>query len=281
MREDLQQRLGDQAERATDLLLPLAYAQGQGLPWEDIWAPLVTEIAGRTRTDVDLLWLRREAGSYVVEATENDRSAYRLYHEAMAEHLRENTDDRAVHAAYVRVLADSEHLVHAEPRGLTPHLHHARNDTARLAAAVYRTSLHLHDDATPGQRREVLALDAARAGARGLHHDLTRRIPPGTWTPLWATGNTFNPALRDTLTGHTGVVYSVACTLLDGRPIAVTSSSDDTVRVWDLATRRTTAKILTEDPRRIALTTAGDLVIGFHHDLALYHRQPHNSTTRD
>ncbi|WP_234319475.1 caspase family protein, partial [Streptomyces sp. NRRL S-237] len=284
MREDLHRRLRDQAERATDLLLPLAYAQGQGLPWEDIWAPLASEISGRTRTDDDLLWLRRVAGSYVVEATENDRSAYRLYHEAMAEYLREDTDDRGVHAAYVRVLtdrvpyrgdgtrdwsrahpytlahlahhaaraglldqvlADSEHLVHAEPRGLTPHLHHARDDAARLAAAVYRTSLHLHDEATPGQRREVLALDAARAGARRLHHDLAHRIAPGTWAPIWATGSTFNPALRDTLTGHAGVVHSVACTVLDGGPVAVTGSWDRTVRVWDLTTGLPVGKPLT------------------------------------
>ncbi|GAA2753377.1 WD40 repeat domain-containing protein [Kitasatospora cinereorecta] len=284
MREDLHQRLGHHAERASDLLRPLAHAQGQGLPWEDIWAPLATEISGRTYTDDDLLWLRHEAGSYVVEATENDRSAYRLYHEAMAEHLREDTDHRAVHAAYVRVLtdrvpyradgtrdwsrahpyalnhlahhaaqaglldqvlADAEYLVHAEPRGLTPHLHHAHDDTARLAAAVYRTGLHLHHDTTPRQRRQSLALDAARAGAHHLHHNLTRRIPPGDWTPLWATGSTFNPALRDTLTGHTNTVSAVACTVLDGRPVAVTASWDDTVRVWDLTTGRAVGEPLT------------------------------------
>ncbi|MFF0549542.1 hypothetical protein ACFYUL_11310 [Streptomyces sp. NPDC004311] len=275
IRDDLHQRLGDHAERATDLLLPLAYAQGQGLPWEDIWAVLASEISGRPRTDDDLLWLRSEAGSYVVEATENGRSAYRLYHEAMAEHLRENIDDHAVHAAYVRVLtdrvpyrsdgtrdwsrahpytlahlahhatqaglldhvlADSDYLVHAEPRGLTPHLHHAREDTARLAAAVYRTSLHLHQDTTPQQRRQVLALEATRGGAAHLHHELTERIPPGTWTPLWATGSTFNPALRNTLTGHTATVEAAACTVLHGRPVAVTGSWDKKVRVWDLAT---------------------------------------------
>ncbi|MFC9330767.1 caspase family protein, partial [Kitasatospora sp. NPDC057015] len=284
MREDLHRRLSHHAQRATDLLRPLAYAQGQGLPWEDIWAPLATEISGRPYTDDDLLWLRHEAGSYVVEAIENDRSAYRLYHEAMAEHLREDTDDRAVHAAYVRVLTDrvpyhadgtrdwsrahpyartylahhaaqaglldevlvdAEYLVHAEPRGLTPHLHHAHHDTARLAAAVYRTGLHRHQNTTPRQRRQVLALDAARAGAHHLHHDLTHRIPPGTWTPRWATGSTFNPALRDTLTGHTRGVRTVACTMLDGRPVAVTGSTDDTVRVWDLTTGQPVGEPLT------------------------------------
>lgn len=37
MRDDLNQRLGPDLQRATDLLRPLAYAEGQGLLWEDIW----------------------------------------------------------------------------------------------------------------------------------------------------------------------------------------------------------------------------------------------------
>ncbi len=38
------------------------------------------------------------------------------------------------------------------------------------------------------------------------------------------------------LTGHTSWVSAVACTVLDGRPVAITASEDDTVRVWDLTT---------------------------------------------
>ncbi|MGW4650828.1 hypothetical protein [Kitasatospora sp. NPDC004289] len=310
MREDLHRRLGPHAQRATDLLRPLAYAQGQGLPWEDIWASLATAVSGRTLTDDDLLWLRNEAGSYVVEATENHRSAYRLYHEAMAEHLREDTDGQAVHAACVRVLTDrvpyradgardwsrahpytlahlahhaaraglldqvledAEYLVHADPRGLTPHLHHARHHTARLSAAVYRHGLHLHLDTTPDRRRQVLALEAARAGAHRLHHDLTQHTPAGTWTPQWATGNTFNPALRDTLTGHSPMVHAVAVTTLDERPVAVTASGDGTARVWDLTAGRQIGEPLVGhsggveavactvlDNRPVAITTGAD-----------------------
>lgn len=159
MRDDLNRRLGPHAQRAADLLRPLAYAEGQGLPWEDIWAPLASAISGRPYTDADLLWLRHHAGSYVVEATEGGRSAYRLYHQALTEHLREDTDATAVHAAFVDtltdrvpyrgdatrdwsrahpytlnylathaaaadriddILQDTEYLVHATPHGLTP-----------------------------------------------------------------------------------------------------------------------------------------------------------------
>ena len=280
MRNDLDTRLGPGAVRARDLLRPLAYAEGQGLPWEDIWAPLASRISGHTYINDDLHWLRQHAGSYVVEATEASRSAYRLYHQALTEHLRATSaaaglTDTAIHQAYVDVLtdriprradgtrdwarahpytlthlayharhaglldeivADSDYLVHATPRNLAPHLQHVGSDPARLTAAVYRTSLALHATAPPDVRRQILALDAARAGAHLFHHALVSRVPPGHWAPRWATGSTFAPAQRDTFTSHTRPVRAVACTLVDGMPVAVTGGGDATVRVWDLTT---------------------------------------------
>ncbi|MYV38710.1 hypothetical protein GT030_07460, partial [Streptomyces sp. SID1328] len=47
------------------------------------------------------------------------------------------------------------------------------------------------------------------------------------------------------LTGHNGPVNAVACTLLDNTPIAVTGSSDHTVRLWDLTTGQPIAEPLT------------------------------------
>ncbi|MFI1794461.1 caspase family protein [Streptomyces olivaceoviridis] len=274
MRNDLTRRLGDEAQRATDLLRPLAFALGQGLPWEDIWAPLASEISGRPYTDDDLMWLRRSAGAYVVEATEADRSAYRLYHQALVEYLRDGIDPVLVHAAYTtvltrvvpyrpnatrdwslahpytlnylashataagrldEVLTDIEYLVHATPRSLTPHLHHAQSGTARLSAAIYRSSLNAHLNAPPVLRRYSLAIDAARAGASSLVDRLNEYSQPHSWVPRWATGSGISPSLRDALVGHFGDVSAVACTTIDGS-VAVTSSDDGTVRVWDLTT---------------------------------------------
>jgi len=86
--EDYLHRFGVDEQRVRDLLLPVAYAEGAGLPWEDLWAPLATAIAGRPYNDEDLRWLRRQAGAYIVEGLADGRSAYRLYHEALADHLR-------------------------------------------------------------------------------------------------------------------------------------------------------------------------------------------------
>ena len=49
MRRDLQLRLGKDADKAARLLLPLAYAQGSGLPWEDIWPRLAGRAVTRPR----------------------------------------------------------------------------------------------------------------------------------------------------------------------------------------------------------------------------------------
>lgn len=40
-----------------------------------------------------------------------------------------------------------------------------------------------------------------------------------------------------TLTGHTDTVSSVTTTQLDGRPVTVSGSDDETIRVWGLTTR--------------------------------------------
>ena len=69
MREDLNRRLADQADRARDLLLPLAYAHGSGLPWEDIWPSLARALSNQPYTSDDLEWLVDHAGYYVTEAT--------------------------------------------------------------------------------------------------------------------------------------------------------------------------------------------------------------------
>ena len=119
MRSELNIRLGEQTQRAWDLLLPLAYAEGDGLPWSDLWAPLATEISGRDYTNTDIEWLRQHAGAYVVEAVSTatdtatahhptgttSRSVYRLFHESLAETLRHpDSAPPTVHAAFDRVL---------------------------------------------------------------------------------------------------------------------------------------------------------------------------------
>ncbi|RSM68933.1 hypothetical protein DL991_40860 [Amycolatopsis sp. WAC 01375] len=272
MRRDLETRLGANAAKVRDLLLPLAFAEGQGLPWEDIWAAVASAASGKTYTDDDLLWLRQHAGSYVVEATESGRSTYRLYHQALAEHLRIGTDSTSMHRAITEVLqnkvpraldgrrdwtcahpyilrhlaihamraglldtliTDADYLVYAEPDTLLLALHQTVTDGGALIGAIYRCSADIHRAIPPSRRRQVLATDAARFKATRLLNDLSTEL---VWPPRWATGRQINHALHATFTGHTRPVFGVACCVLDGRPVAVTVSDDRSARVWDLAT---------------------------------------------
>ncbi|WP_410619992.1 caspase family protein [Amycolatopsis sp. cmx-8-4] len=272
MRHDLETRLGHNATKVRNLLRPLAFAEGQGLPWEDIWAAVASHAAGTDYTDEDLIWLRKHAGSYVVEATEDGRSTYRLYHQALADHLSNGVDTTAMHAAIVEVLvrrvprtldgyrdwtrahpytlrhlsthaalagqidaliADADYLVHADPDALLLALHKVSTEDGALTCAVYRCSAARHRQLPAPRRRQILATDAARFSATRLQHELAA---PLLWPPRWATGQQTTSALRATISGHTGFVTAVVSGHLDDRPVAITGSTDGTVRVWDIST---------------------------------------------
>ncbi|MGI8815141.1 MAG: WD40 repeat domain-containing protein [Pseudonocardia sp.] len=150
--------------------------------------------------------------------------------------LRHAIEHAAAAGRVDELLDDPGFLVHANPTTLAPLLHLATTPSARLAAAVYRSSAGGHLERSPEQRRDVLAIDAARYGAGELREAICALPgqPELLWQPRWATGGQISTALRATLTGHTGTVWAVGCTEVDGTPVAVTGGYDQTVRVWDL-----------------------------------------------
>ncbi|MCX5364817.1 caspase family protein [Streptomyces sp. NBC_00124] len=112
MERDLVQRLGHQADEARDLLLPLAYAQGAGLPWAGVWPRLASALSGHAYRDDHIRWLRKRAGSYVVESVDDDDgggSVYRVYHRALIEYLREGRDTEQVQRVITETLREVEH----------------------------------------------------------------------------------------------------------------------------------------------------------------------------
>lgn len=275
MHHDLHQRFGTDASRILDLLRPLAYAEGQGLPWEDIWAPLASELSRRRYTNEDLRLLRQDAGAYVVEAAEDGRSVYRLYHEAMAEYLRQGHDAEHAHRAFTKALrsavpyrldgtpdwarahpyalrhlathaaeaalldslvTETEYLVHADTDTLVPHLWMLDSDAARLHAAIYRASLAVHRHLDVAGRRQVLALDAARFNEPSVLKALSSPTHESAWRPVAASGSLLAGNLRNAFAGHHAVATAVACAVVEDRQVAVTGSFDGTVLMWDLIT---------------------------------------------
>jgi WD40 repeat protein len=94
MWKELQARLTPaRAERALDLLLPLAYGKGNGVPWSAFWLPVANTLRPPGTDpygEADLNWIYEHAGSWVIEseAKPPDRMLYRLYHESLGFFLR-------------------------------------------------------------------------------------------------------------------------------------------------------------------------------------------------
>ncbi|MEV7099506.1 hypothetical protein AB0M80_42450, partial [Amycolatopsis sp. NPDC051045] len=81
---------------------------------------------------------------------------------------------------------------------------------------------------------------------------------------------------RAILTGHGNVVTAVACTSLNGEPVAVTGSSDRTVRIWNLAVERELAIFDYAGIIRgaICIGPAQEIVIGTGWDIIVLDRRP-------
>lgn len=80
-------------ELIREVLTPLAFTRGKGLPRRQIWPELATALSqrfgsGRAYHPGDIARVIREAGWYLIESTEDGQAAYRLYHQAIADYLR-------------------------------------------------------------------------------------------------------------------------------------------------------------------------------------------------
>jgi WD40 repeat protein len=273
MREDLNRRLGGHAGKARDLLLPLAYAEGSGLPWEDLWPALVTALTDRACANSDLDWLVEHAGYYIIEALHDMRSVYRLYHESLAEHLREGRDVEKDQAAIADLLASrvprlvdgtadwsqahpytratiATHaaagrrldqliiqprlLLHTSPAALHTALPHAQSAQGHAIADAYqRTDARLRAN-PPNQHASYLQLAALCARAPQLAEAVAKSGLPLPWTTDWASWR-LQPT-HHTITGHTSAVYAVAVGNLEGRTVVVSGSDDQMVRMWEAVT---------------------------------------------
>ncbi|MFG2821682.1 AAA family ATPase, partial [Kitasatospora sp. NPDC048365] len=206
------------------------------------------------------------------------RLLYRYFHQALVDHTQPRTDPAALHYTLIstvpttaggtpdwqhahayllrhaaehaaaagglaldELLTDPGFLVHADPDHLIPHLQQAGTKHAQLNAHIYRTTT-AHDPRRHRleARRDLLALDASSWQQEDLARIISHTPPATPTTPLtsrWATRR-IHPARVHTLMGHTGSVTAVAVIAGPDGPLAVTTSSDRTAIVWNLATGR-------------------------------------------
>ena len=93
-------RLGERAPRARLLLEALAWAEGPGLPWDNIWVPVALGLAAgrgpalRWVTSQDVRWLLEHERAHVaVHARPGRHAVYRLRDDLVAAHLRGEPGD--------------------------------------------------------------------------------------------------------------------------------------------------------------------------------------------
>jgi len=109
---------GDTQALATlvrDLLRPLAWAQGAGLAWGRLWPRLASVLAGLVNAgqtapdygDADVQQALEAASDLLVESVEGGEPVYRLFHEALAEHLRRDGGPQLSAEAVNAVIADT------------------------------------------------------------------------------------------------------------------------------------------------------------------------------
>jgi WD40 repeat protein len=266
IRKDLETRLGGELGRGIDLMRPLAYAQGPGLPWEDIWPLLANALSpGHRYTGGDLVWLRDRVGSYFVESgTIAGRPLYAPYHRAVTDLLRAGRDER-----------DDEHAIATALTRHVPHVAGGRRDwpaahpytLAYLPAHAARSEMIDDLAQDPGfllecdPRRLLAGLESATGGAarsaarayrrarpflrrcsaaegpaylalaaRWEHSDaLAARVVADKFDTPWRPLWTSWRLQRpqEVIVGHAGRVRSVAVAELDGRPVVVSGGGDD------------------------------------------------------
>ncbi|MGX1540905.1 AAA family ATPase [Streptomyces adustus] len=153
------------------------------------------------------------------------------------DYLRRHLAQHAIDAdRFDALCTDPGFLVHADPDRLDPELGHAASETARSAAAVYRTSAHVHRRTPDESRRHILAIDAVRQGARTLADRLARpgrgQGVPMAWPPQWATASRISAAHAFTLPLSDDRVTALAAPTA-GPSHVVTGTRSGRLRVWD------------------------------------------------
>lgn len=235
-----------------------------------------------------------KASFYLRTAPDTDhRLLYRYFHQALNDHTASAVDPVTVHQALLasvplasdgsrqweyahpylkrhaaahaqaagvpfldELLGEAEFLLHADPNGLMPYLHHAASDTAIHHAHIYRSTVLQR----PGRndvstRRGLLAVDAAAWHNAALASAFARsEVGDGMQParPVWATNSIAHPARLHTFGGSgttAGAVSAVA--LVNGGALAVTPHHSQ-VNVWDITTGK---QLGTLDQRARALAT--------------------------
>ncbi|CAM3690224.1 trypsin-like peptidase domain-containing protein [Kibdelosporangium persicum] len=270
-------RFGENERRVCDLLMPLAYVEGRGLPADQLWLSLANALARTEYQMYDIQWLLNSpAAAYLLESTMTDgKVVYRLFHEALAEYLRRDRHDQTTQRLYAETLLANVpdrqdgtgkdwERAHSYARSYFPS--HAGKggvldalvEDPRFLVAVDPSRLEL---AVPSLQ-SAAGRQAGRAFTVAARHlrtkppeehlsylelaahmtgaqPLAKRIDRLPVVRPWTVRwASWRQGRTHNVCGrHDGWVRAVRVGELDGKPIIVSGSEDGTIRIWDATAR--------------------------------------------
>ena len=263
-------RFGARETLVRDLLLPLAYSEGKGFPWGNLWAQVASHLAKRTYHDDDIRWLLGNAGAFILESIEDGQAVYRLYHLALQEALRSRHHDPGVqrsmtealidsvpHAPdstqkewllanrYIRrhlpahaaaagelddLLLDPMFLVAAIPSGVLPVLRAAAGRDARRASRIYKMAAHYWHPDGSPGTWASYLELAARKLGLEMAWRLGQLSIARPWRIPWVA--LAPSSAHRVLRGHEGSVRALAIQ----NDMVISAGDDGAIRCWDIET---------------------------------------------
>ena len=269
--DDYLQRLPD-PPRAAELLVPVAYARGAGLPRDGLWADLADAYSGRPVPPAELDRLLDSAAAYLLEVTgAGEEPVVRLFHQALTEHVRGLAAAARVDATFTDVLTrrwaeaggwlradrytrrhlaahaagagrldalleEPGFLATAQPEDLVAVLPAVTSGHGRHIASIYRRYAHALRGLDPVGRASQLEFAARQAGdaeLAGRFAGLPVRLP---WRALWARWELGADHIVADARHELGVQAVAVATLRDGTPVVVSGGHDGSFQVCHLDT---------------------------------------------
>ncbi|MEU6355854.1 AAA family ATPase [Streptomyces sp. NPDC047072] len=280
-------------ERLRDLLRPLAWAEGSGLPRRDLWPVLAGALSrdGRVYGDTDVSWVLEQAGFHVVESGESGQTVYRLYHQALIDHFRGNSPWDA-HTRITRALLSTlpgtglaawesahpylrRHLAaHARSAGQLPAVMRDLGflvcaDPTRTAAAVrslpdrfrlpvarlYLRAAHRLPSQSSAERLRTLLMTATFEEPSLVGWFRAHTAVQAVLEAASTAADDFSVVLH----GHSGPVLALqAVDAGGGRDDVASAGGDGTVRLWDPHTGETRMVLTGPQETVTALTRLTD-----------------------
>lgn len=259
--------------RVMEVLAPLAFAFGEGLPWSNIWPAMAGALANANISDSQVSTIFEKVAAFVIESLEDNRSVYRLCHEALAEHLRAqfpNTKevhrkltqslielvphtinkklmwlnahpyirshmaDHAVQCGMLdKLIQDPVYLLAAEPYRLSAALSKDFDHVSYKLMSLYRRASHHLRSQNTSESAAYLEFIGRRLELQKFADEISNLPLPRAWKNIWLHWEE-RGASQVLARGTSPISALEVYTSSAGTPAVIIGREDGSIEGWDL-----------------------------------------------